>query len=264
MRDKRTGVREVRERFGVEPRRADRHPGADGRSIDNVKGVPGVGEKTATALIQQFGSLDNLYAVSPRWRNRRRFAARKKSTADRRGIARTSMLSRKLVTNRCDVPLELGPERFRLGYHRRESAFAELMRELEIHLAAAGTDAPAELPMSRCGAVTGESPDIERSSPRSKSACEPRSTSPPRLAASACAFGARRTIRRVFYLRPPPDRQMRDSVRTDPAQEACHDKTHLSRLRTASDRCARRRFRHDDRRLPDQSGKPEPPSATLS
>ena len=52
MRDKRVGPREVRERFGVEPRALVDIMALMGDSIDNVKGVPGVGEKTASALIQ--------------------------------------------------------------------------------------------------------------------------------------------------------------------------------------------------------------------
>ena len=62
MRDKRTGVREVRERFGVEPRALVDVMALMGDAIDNVKGVPGVGEKTAAALIRHFGSLDELLA----------------------------------------------------------------------------------------------------------------------------------------------------------------------------------------------------------
>src|SRR5580704_6751734 len=61
MRDKSTGIKEVRERFGVEPHALIDIQALMGDSIDNVKDVPGVGEKTAAALIQEFGSLDNLY-----------------------------------------------------------------------------------------------------------------------------------------------------------------------------------------------------------
>ena len=62
MRDRRIGAREVRERFGVEPRALVDIMALMGDSIDNIKGVPGVGEKTASALIKHFGSLDKLYA----------------------------------------------------------------------------------------------------------------------------------------------------------------------------------------------------------
>ena len=62
MRDRRIGVREVRERFGVEPAALVDIQALTGDTIDNVKGVPGVGEKTAAALVQKFGGVKELYA----------------------------------------------------------------------------------------------------------------------------------------------------------------------------------------------------------
>src|SRR5437763_2158690 len=61
MYGKRTGLREVRERFGLEPRVLVDVMALMGDSIDNIKGVPGVGEKTASSLIQHYGSLDALF-----------------------------------------------------------------------------------------------------------------------------------------------------------------------------------------------------------
>ncbi len=57
MRDRRMGAREVRERLGVEPRAVVDLMALMGDAIDNVKGIPGVSEKTASALIQKFGSV---------------------------------------------------------------------------------------------------------------------------------------------------------------------------------------------------------------
>src|ERR1700689_1430725 len=62
MRDKRTGVRDVREKLGVEPRAVIDIMALMGDAIDNIKGVPGVGEKTASALIKHCGSLEVLLA----------------------------------------------------------------------------------------------------------------------------------------------------------------------------------------------------------
>src|ERR1700691_1440833 len=61
MNDRRTGVREVREAFGVEPAAVVDIMALTGDTIDNVKGLPGVGPKTANALIQHFGSLEGLF-----------------------------------------------------------------------------------------------------------------------------------------------------------------------------------------------------------
>lgn len=51
----------VRERYGVAPEQIVDLLSLTGDAVDNIPGVPGVGEKTAAALLQQFGSLEALY-----------------------------------------------------------------------------------------------------------------------------------------------------------------------------------------------------------
>jgi DNA polymerase I len=53
---------EIAERFGVAPERYADYLALTGDAVDNIAGVPGVGPKTATALMQHFESLDDLYA----------------------------------------------------------------------------------------------------------------------------------------------------------------------------------------------------------
>lgn len=53
-------------RYGFPPSAIPDYKGLAGDSSDNIKGVPGVGEKTATALIQAFGSIDGIYAALAR------------------------------------------------------------------------------------------------------------------------------------------------------------------------------------------------------
>ena len=52
---------EVRKRYGIEPEQLVDFKGLKGDPSDNIPGVPGIGEKTASTLIQTFGNLDNLY-----------------------------------------------------------------------------------------------------------------------------------------------------------------------------------------------------------
>jgi DNA polymerase I len=52
----------VVERFGVEPLQMNDFKALTGDNSDNVPGVPGIGKTTAAALIQQYGSIENLYA----------------------------------------------------------------------------------------------------------------------------------------------------------------------------------------------------------
>jgi len=56
------GHEDVRARTGVAPEQIVDWLSLIGDSVDNIPGVPGVGPKTATALLQQFGSVDCLYA----------------------------------------------------------------------------------------------------------------------------------------------------------------------------------------------------------
>jgi DNA polymerase-1 len=126
---KRTGVREVRERFGVEPRALIDIMALMGDAIDNVKGVPGVGEKTASALIQYFGSLEKLYAGLDQIGEVKARIPKKMATvlAEHRADAE---LSRKLVRIETATPLEFAPEE--LGWPGMDrDAVAGLLRELE-------------------------------------------------------------------------------------------------------------------------------------
>ena len=52
---------EVNKRYGLKPEQVVDFKGLKGDPSDNIPGVPGIGEKTASMLIQKFGNLDNLY-----------------------------------------------------------------------------------------------------------------------------------------------------------------------------------------------------------
>lgn len=131
MRDKHTGLREVRERFGVEPRAWVDIMALAGDAVDNVKGVPGVGEKTASELIKKFGGLDELMARLDQLEQ-----------SDIRGAKRLAgliaahrddvELARKLVRLDTDAPVKVAPAE--LVYRGLdEKAAAELLRELEFN-----------------------------------------------------------------------------------------------------------------------------------
>lgn len=55
------GKKEVNARFGFEPKLIADYKGLRGDPSDNIPGVYGVGEKTATALIKEFGSIEDIY-----------------------------------------------------------------------------------------------------------------------------------------------------------------------------------------------------------
>src|SRR5712691_10844747 len=62
MKDRRIGIPEVVEKFGVPPEKVIEVQALIGDSTDNVPGVPGIGVKTAARLIGEFGDLETLLA----------------------------------------------------------------------------------------------------------------------------------------------------------------------------------------------------------
>ncbi|HRO00667.1 MAG TPA: DNA polymerase I [Nitrobacter sp.] len=62
MKDRRLGIPEVIEKFGVPPDKVVEVQALAGDSVDNVPGVPGIGVKTAAQLITEYGDLDTLLA----------------------------------------------------------------------------------------------------------------------------------------------------------------------------------------------------------
>lgn len=95
-----------------------------GDTSDNIPGVAGVGEKTAVALLQQYGSLDGIYQhldeIKPAW-------AKKLETGKD-----SAHLSRQVAEIWCDAPVLLDLEA--MDIHRLDVVrLAEQLRELEFH-----------------------------------------------------------------------------------------------------------------------------------
>jgi len=98
MNDRRIGRNEVLEKFGVPPEKVGDVLALMGDSVDNVPGVPGIGPKTASQLIQQFGDLETVLASTDQISKPKL----KQSLIDHAGNAR---LSRELVRLVCEHPL---------------------------------------------------------------------------------------------------------------------------------------------------------------
>ena len=131
MRDRRIAVRDVKERFGVEPSALIDIQALTGDSIDNIKGVPGVGEKTASALVQKFGGIKGIYENLDRIEESGIRGAKK--VGGLLGEHRAAVdLARKLVRIETDIPLEIAHDEF-AWQGVDEKVAAELLRELEFH-----------------------------------------------------------------------------------------------------------------------------------
>src|SRR6478672_4550595 len=98
MNDRRIGRTEVLEKFGVPPEKVGDVLALMGDSVDNVPGVPGIGPKTATLLIQQFGDLETVLASTDQISKPKL----KQSLIDH---AENARLSRELVRLVCDAKL---------------------------------------------------------------------------------------------------------------------------------------------------------------
>lgn len=130
MKNVTSGIPQVHERFGVGPDGVIDILGLAGDSSDNIPGVPGIGEKTAIKLIQEFGSLDSLLE---------RAAEVPGKTGEKlREFSDQARLSRTLATIVRNVPYELQPEQLaakepdtsRLNELFKEYGFHTLIKEL--------------------------------------------------------------------------------------------------------------------------------------
>ena len=90
----------VESTYGVHPNQIIDYKALLGDTSDNVPGVKGIGEKTAQSLLQQFGTLENVYAHLDQITQKR---ARTALEAGRD----SAFLSKQLVTIKTDLPLEV-------------------------------------------------------------------------------------------------------------------------------------------------------------
>jgi DNA polymerase-1 len=98
MNDRRIGRDHVIEKFGVPPEQLGEVLALMGDSVDNVPGVPGIGPKTASKLIAEYGSLDAVLAAAPSMKP-------SKMRDNLIEHADNARLSRELVRLVCDSPL---------------------------------------------------------------------------------------------------------------------------------------------------------------
>ncbi|MGI8657673.1 MAG: DNA polymerase I [Candidatus Limnocylindria bacterium] len=112
----------VMERYGLRPDQMLDYKALKGDTSDNIPGVPGVGEKTASSLLQQFGTLDGIYEHldEVKGKMRERLAEHRES----------AFMSREVGRIVCDLPVELGLDEARTGRYDRR-AVAQRFRELE-------------------------------------------------------------------------------------------------------------------------------------
>jgi DNA polymerase I len=139
----------VIDRYGIPPERIPDFYGLKGDTSDNIPGVPGIGDKTASDLIQSFGALEDVLAHVADISG----AKRKQNLLDHAEDAR---VSKRLATVQRDIPVEfdLGaeaarePDRTRVREFFREYELRDPLRRLEEALGdptVAAPPAPAQV-----------------------------------------------------------------------------------------------------------------------
>ncbi len=135
----------VKERFGIRPDQIIDYLGLKGDTSDNIPGVPGVGEKTAAKLLDEYGTLDAVYENAS--------GIKGKLGENLREHEQSARISRTVATISLEVPVDLDMSAVEWGGydpHRLAETFSKFrfttLLDRVLALAGAGTgesDAPA-------------------------------------------------------------------------------------------------------------------------
>ncbi len=133
MKDKRFGINDVKEKFGVFPHQVVDYLALMGDASDNIPGVTGIGEKTAASLINEFGSLDGIYANLDKIKQEKR---RETLRAEKEN----AYLSQELATVHKEVPVPFslplmeykGPVKEKLLGFLKEMEFSGLIKRMNL------------------------------------------------------------------------------------------------------------------------------------
>jgi DNA polymerase-1 len=118
---------DVHKRYGFGPEHVPDYKAIVGDTSDNIPGVPGIGEKGATEIIQQFGTLENMLEkwddLNPKYQKKIE------------PVKEQMLKSKWLATIRCDAPVEISFDEFKLDDNEWEAAKAFLeLYELRNHV----------------------------------------------------------------------------------------------------------------------------------
>jgi len=145
----------IRQRYGLEPKQLIDLKALTGDPSDNIPGVRGIGNKTATPLLQKYGSVDSVYDHLDEISSARARNALEKGRDN-------AFLSKRLVTIRTDVPVSLDLDSALFGDFDRQ-AVVRIFQELEFR------GMLSRLPDSVPAAPTGQLSLFEQPPPETES-----------------------------------------------------------------------------------------------
>ena len=125
MKSKVIGEKEVREKFGVKPTQVIDVQSLAGDSSDNIPGVPGIGIKTASELINKYKNLETLLKKAEEIPQKKR----KQTIVENKESA---LISKKLVTLKDDVPVKDKIENFIIKEIKKDKLYS-FLREMEFN-----------------------------------------------------------------------------------------------------------------------------------
>ncbi|MEL6671426.1 MAG: DNA polymerase I [Bacteroidota bacterium] len=152
------GIQEVKDKFGIPPEQIIDFLGLKGDSVDNIPGIPKIGDKTAVSLLAEFGSVENIIANVEN-------ITKKSIKATVQEHAEQGLLSKELATIKLDVPITYTMKELEMEHANLEELL-ELMKELEFKttakriLTSKFNPVKPEAPKDLFGNATGE-PNID-------------------------------------------------------------------------------------------------------
>lgn len=114
----------VQKRWGVAPEQFIDHLSLLGDKVDNIPGVPGIGQKTSASLLERFGSLDGVYQNIEELKG--------KQKANLIEFRDQAYLSRRLATIDTNVPLDAGLDDLKLSEPNTEK-INQVYRQFEFY-----------------------------------------------------------------------------------------------------------------------------------
>ena len=124
MKNKKIGINEVIEKFGVGPERVIQIQALTGDKIDNIPGAPGIGPKTALELIKEFGDIDNLIKNVDTIKQEKRKNIIKDSAEDIRVSLKLVSLDKKI-----NLPLSINDIKPFIEIYNNKDSINEFLRE---------------------------------------------------------------------------------------------------------------------------------------
>jgi DNA polymerase I len=227
MKDRRIGIPEVIEKFGVPPAKVVEVQALAGDSTDNVPGVPGIGVKTAAQLIVEYGDLETLLFRAGEIKQPKRREALIENAEKARVSRQLVLLDDKV---KLDTPLDdlavHEPDARKLIAFLKTMEFSTLTRRVaeysqidpaDVEAAAGNKSSGAVAGVSSSAAARGGSGDLFSASPASGAAKEPSKSGDSRTDKAASLKGTPISLaaaREEAARKLPVDRAKYQTIRT--------------------------------------------------